>query len=396
MKLAFVTPRYGIEVHGGAERAALMLAQNVVRHLDWPVEVFTSCALESSTWADHYEPGTTQLNGVTVNRFAVGETGRRAENFDQLSAVVHANPPATSSADQERWIDKQGPTAPALIDAVVGSDADLIAFYPYLYHPTVRGLPLVADRAILHPAAHDEPSIKLPIFSDVFSAAQAFVFHTDSERRLVEQLFPIAHKPQINLGLGVEPGQGDETAFRKKYGLGNSPYLLCLGRVDEGKGAHLLADYFRQYKLRQPGDLKLVYVGPVVQPLATGGDIVVCGPVDESEKWAALAGAELLVSPSPNESFSIVLLEAWSAGLAVMVNSVCHPTVEHCRASGGGVWFSGYLSFEISVNKLLQSPEMRQAMAGAGRSYVERTYSWSRLTERYGSFCERLAANRAS
>ncbi len=121
------------------------------------------------------------------------------------------DPERASPEDMERWVDLQGPRSPALLDAVAGSDADVIAFYPYLYYPTVRGLPLVADRAVLHPAAHEEPALHLPLFDDLFTRCRGFAFHSRSERALVNERFGVASTPQVLVGLGIEEaGGGDE------------------------------------------------------------------------------------------------------------------------------------------------------------------------------------------
>ena len=42
MKVAFVTPRYGPEVMGGAETGARQLAEHLLRHTDWEAEVHTT------------------------------------------------------------------------------------------------------------------------------------------------------------------------------------------------------------------------------------------------------------------------------------------------------------------------------------------------------------------
>ena len=395
MKLTFVTPRYGTEVVGGAERAALMLAERVHAQLGWDVEAVTSCALEADSWANHYPAGDAEINGVHVRRFPV--SAPRAREFPKLSRKVHANPRMASRADQELWIDQQGPTAPGILDALSESDADVFAFYPYLYYPTVKGLPRVSNRAIMHPAAHDESSIRMSIFGEVFGKSQAFVFQTNSERRLVERLFPIAHRPQLLLGLGIETHQGDKAAFRHDYGLGDRPYVVCLGRVDEAKGSRLLAEYFVAYKRRHPGPLALVFIGPVVEPLSRQSpgldrrdDIIVTGVVSEATKWGALRDAEVLVSPSPFEAFALVLLEGWAAGKAAMVNASCLPTREHCETSKGGIWFDGYLSFETGLAKLLADGGLRERMALAGQRYVEDHFAWPALVERYGTFIERV------
>ena len=58
VKLAFVTPRYGTEVIGGAETAARMLAERLCRRPGWEVEVLTSCALDHLTWENTEPAGT--------------------------------------------------------------------------------------------------------------------------------------------------------------------------------------------------------------------------------------------------------------------------------------------------------------------------------------------------
>ena len=84
----------------------------------------------------------------------------------------------------------------------------MIAFYPYLYHTTVAAIGQVRAPAVLHPAAHDEPALYLPVFRGTFGDADAFCFHTASERRLVERMYPVAERPQIVLGLGVGESEG--------------------------------------------------------------------------------------------------------------------------------------------------------------------------------------------
>ena len=46
-------------------------------------------------------------------------------------------------------------------------------------------------------------------------------------------------------------------------GLGDRPYIVSVGRVDEHKGSKMLASYFATYKERHPGPLALALVGPV-------------------------------------------------------------------------------------------------------------------------------------
>jgi glycosyltransferase involved in cell wall biosynthesis len=393
VKVAYVTPRYGSEVLGGAEYAARMLAERLVSQLGWQVEVFTSCAIDSATWEPWYEPTTADVNGVQVHRFA---NEPRHPKFQRLSDRLLPRPQLATVEDTELWIDRQGPKSPDLLDALAQSDADVIAFYPYLYYPTVRGLPLVRERAVLHPAAHDEAPLRLPLFAQLFSQTRGFVFQTDGERRLVEQLFHVADTPQLSLGLGVDPQTGDPKGFRTEFGLDDTPFALCLGRVDSGKGSTLLATYFAEYKRRFPGPLKLVFAGPIVDELDMHDDIIVTGPISDEHKWGALGETEVLISPSAFEAFSLVLIEAWSVETPVLVNGSCIATREHVERSSGGLWFDGYLSFEAALSRMLDDAQLASAMATNGNRYVDARFRWPVLIERYGAFLERMAPKTSS
>ena len=195
---------------------------------------------------------------------------------------------------------------------------------------------------MLHPAAHDEPPLHLPVFGPVFGAVRGLVFQTRSEQRLVVERFGVATTRQLVVGLGVEEAPGDTAEARSALGLGDAPYLLCVGRVDDKKGTGMLWRYFRAYKERHPGPLRLVLVGQVVDSPDPAGDLVVTGPVGDALKWGLLRGAAALVSPSPWEAFSIVVIEGMTAGVPVVVNGACGPTREHCSGREAGCGSGGW------------------------------------------------------
>ena len=219
---------------------------------------------------------------------------------------------SAGSTARARWSPGRWSTRPA------ASDADVVAFYPYLYHPTVAGRAArVADRAVLHPAAHDEPPLRLPLFRDVFGAARGLVFQTHGERRLVERLFPVAATPPVVMGLGVEPGEGDPAAARAAARARRAAPTCCASAGSTtARARRCWPGSSPPTRSAGPGPLALVLVGPVVDRPPAHPDIVVAGRVDEADKWGLLRGARALVSPSPYESFSLVLLEAWIGGRA--------------------------------------------------------------------------------
>ena len=386
MRLSFVVPRYGPSIIGGAETAARLLAEHLVEQKRWEVSVLTSCARDFRSWENYFPRGDEVINGVRVRRFPV--VAGRDPACEAYSATLLDDPDSVSLEDAERWVELQGPIVPGLVDEAASSEAEALACYPYLYYPTVRVVGQVAVPTILHPAAHDETALHLPVFTGVFTAADGLVYHTAAERDLVQSLFPVASHRQLLLGLGVD----DPPAVDGAPVAGAAPYLLCLGRVDRGKGTTLLAGLFSRYKDRHPGPLQLVLAGPVVHPPPDHPDIHMIGPVDEPEKWRLLAGAAALVSPSSREAFSLVIVESWSAGTPVLVNASCAATVEQCRRSGGGLAFGDFGEFEVAVDRVSGDGEVRRKLGESGRTYVDRWFRWPRVVDRYARFVEDLVA----
>ena len=389
LKVAFVTPRYGPEVMGGAETAARQLAEHLVAEAAAVVEVFSTCALDHITWDDVLPPGDSVLNGVSVHRFR--SASGRVPAFYDLDGRLRLAPAEASMADARRWVETNGPVTPDLVEALRSSTADVVAFYPYLYYPTVAGLEAVTARSVLHPAAHDEPALYLPVFRSTFAGADALCYHTAAERRLVQRIHPVAHIPQIVLGLGVATVTARRRAGGDILGIGDRPYVLSVGRVDEHKGSVMLARFFDLYKQRHPGPLALALVGPVAATIDPHPDIVVTGTVSESDKWDLVRDARVALSPSALESFSLVVLEAFEMGVPVVVNAACDPTREHCQRSGAGLWFGSFDAFEVVLDRLCADAALRARLGARGRAYVERYYQWPTLIGRYARFLSRVS-----
>jgi len=100
-----------------------------------------------------------------------------------------------------------------LLAALSESDAQVAAFYPYLYYPSVKGIGHVPMPGVLHPAAHDEPALYLPIFRGTYTNADAICYHTIAERRLVQRIHPSPTGPRSSSARGLGPG-GQRTARR--------------------------------------------------------------------------------------------------------------------------------------------------------------------------------------
>jgi glycosyltransferase involved in cell wall biosynthesis len=386
-RIAFVNQRYGAEVVGGSEAYTRLLAERLCATHD--VEVLTTCALDHVTWDNHYPPGETALNGVRVRRFLTRRL-RDMKRFARQNAILCAPKDAAMDA-QRAWLVEQGPYVPELLAYIRDNrDAyDAFVFVTYLYYPTCLGLPLVADKAVLIPTAHREPSIYLGIYRDVFTLPRAIAYLTEEERDFVQAEFENAHIPCAILGAGVDvPAQAAQTAPPKA--LGGAPYIAYVGRVEEGKGCRALFDYFAFYKRRYPCGLKLALMGKAAMDIPAREDVVYLGFVEEADKFATLRGARALVLPSQYESLSIAVLEALAVGTPVVVNGRCDVLRGHCVKSDAGLYYDDYFEFEGCLNYLLEHEDERRAMGENGRAYIRDHYDWQRIMARFDDLLENL------
>ena len=383
--------RYGREVFGGAETYARDMATQLAAR-GHTVEVLTSCAVTYVDWANHYPEGSSVLDGVLVHRLPVRRL-REPRVFGPLSSRIVEDPVGVPLHLQREWVRLQGPFIPELSTWLADRslEYDAAIFVTYLYYTTWAGLPAARGPRVFHPTAHDEWQLNLDVYDRIFHLSDAFGFLTPEEGQLVTKRFGV-QRPQQVTGMGIDLRRpADPAAFRQRFGLGDGPYIAYAGRIDTAKGSEELYRYFSEFKRRHPGPLKLVLIGEEVARLPARPDVVKTGFVDGAVRDSGLAGAELLVQPSRFESFSIVLCEAWVAGIPALVQGRSDVLVGQAHRSGGALPYWTYAEFEAGLELLLADAVLRQRMAAAGRAYVEANYAWNEVLSGYETFLERVS-----
>jgi glycosyltransferase involved in cell wall biosynthesis len=394
VRLLYVVQRYGAEIAGGAEAHCRAFARQLVGR-GHEVEVVTSCARDYASWANAYAAGDELDDNVVVHRLAV--TGERdMKFFAPLSDRVLSSRYLAPAHLQERWLHAQGPVLGDLVPWLNANldRFDVVIFFTYLYYPTPVGVAFVAGRCpvVLHPTAHDEPPFRLPMFRSMMRLVDAFAFSTPEEEALVRTRIGAGPASTV-VGVGVDPPRPVPDALaRTALGLGDRPYLLCLGRVEALKGSLELAAFFAAYKARQPGPLMLVFAGDRVQTPDPHPDVVLAGVVSDEVKRSLLVGCELLVAPSFYESFSMVLTEAWVYGKATLVQGRCDVLAGQVERTGAGLAYTGFAEFETALDLLRGDAALRGRLGAAGARYVEENYTWDAVMQRYESLLERAAA----
>ena len=348
----------------------------------WQTEVLTTCAVEYTRWDNYYPAGAEEIDGTLVRRFRV-DYPRNPETFDRMSGELRLNVGQTSLKEEERWMRAQGPMSTALLDFIASHkhEYDAFIFFGYLYATTYFGLPLVQEKAFLAPLAHDEWPIYLRMWNRFFSLPRGLLFNTVAEREFLRQRFPHRRFDGPVIGVGIEPPSHiDAAGLRERYGL-SDPFLLYVGRIDASKGCGSLFEYFQRSRADGALKHKLVLIGREVMRIPFDENIVHLGFVPDDEKWAALAACDWLMMPSPNESLSMALLEAWSIGRPALVTADCEVLVAHCRGGKGGLWYSNY---EEWVTALTLADEGTRGLLGCNaRAYVAREYGWDRVENDY-------------
>lgn len=390
MRIAFVVPRYGADIVGGAETLTRGLAEHLAAG-GTPVEVLTTCARDHLTWKNALRPGVTVESGVTVRRFPVWPRNERRFGWLQ-QRILHGG--RLDVEDQLRWAE-ESVSSPALYAHLVRhrEDYDLVCFAPYLFGTTLWGVQLVPERAVLVPCLHDEPFAHLSVVRASFEACRGFIFNSPPEAALARQLYAIDGRPSGVVGLGFDPPPPtDPEGFRRRHRLAG-PLLLYLGRKETGKNVPLLIEYVLRYRTTHRSDVTLVLAGdgPVTAPAGAVG-VRDLGYLDRADKAAAYAAATVVCQPSVNESFSIVLMEAWLAGTPVLVHTGCAVTTYHAFQAGGGLAFGDFYEFAEALTLLLEDRDRRARLGAQGRVYVEREYGWPAVTARLRATLERLIA----
>ncbi len=377
--VAIVVQRFGADVTGGAEAHARQLALKLAPHAT--ITVLTTCAADHLTWANEVPEGVERDGPLTVRRFAT-EAPRQMRAFNRLSDTLFGH--GNDRLSEELWLAEQGPRVPGLFRFLDAQrDAfDAFLFFTYLYAPTAWGVPLVADKALVIPTAHDEPPFRFDAFADVFERPRALLCNTPEEQQLIQHRWPNAARCRV-VGVGVEPPRDPHAgAFAEKHGI-RGAYLLYVGRQEEGKGLKDLVRHHRALTDAFHDAPTLVLAGGGTLELE-GERVRTLGRISEEDKWSGLAGALAAVAPSKYESLSLLALEAFAVGTPVLANAESSVLQGHVERSGAGAVFHDTDSYLAGVRKLGERSYRGEALAYA------KAFRWAKVVDAVRAEIEKL------
>ena len=390
-RFAFVLPRYGKGFAGGAEMLCGELARKLAIRGDH-IEILTTCARDNRSWANELEPGISEIDGITVRRFKVDQ--RDLESWIPKQLAIHDGM-RLPLEDQLEWM-QHSVNSEGLYRHIAeyGQSFDLIFFAPYLFGTTFWGSLIYPDRSVLVPCLHDECYAYTEVIQSMFRQVKGCLFNTLPEQELCHRLYGPVKGGVVGMGFEPDGASGDCPTYFDD----NLPYLVYLGRKETGKNVHLLLDLFVEAKDKAliPERVKLVIAGGGDfadlhrNHLLDRVDLVDLPHISEEQKKSLLRHAVCLVQPSLNESFSIVLMEAWLQKTPVVVSADCAVTRHQVVNSGGGLYYSGLDDFSGVINCLSTESNLRQELGNAGQGYVLTEYDWDAVLNRFDSTLDLL------
>ncbi len=192
----------------------------------------------------------------------------------------------------------------------------------------------------------------------------------------------------------------DPVGFRGRYGIGEDPLVLFVGRLASYKGFEALLDAAPIVWKVIP-EAHFLFAGPPGRPDSTqvfdevmAPRIRYLGTVSEQEKADALSACDLVCMPSEKEILPAVYLEAWSYGKPVL-GGTAHGLRELIEGNGAGLVVSrDPAEVACRLIELLRDEPRRRQMGERGRALVEEHYAEDALVGRLESMYEDLLRHR--
>jgi len=208
----------------------------------------------------------------------------------------------------------------------------------------------------------------------------------------LQKFIPDDVRPKIEMVyLGVEISKVDEKkveALRIKYNLKDAFVVGIIGRIEEGKGQHLLVEALGKLDT----DIKALIVGDVMDENYLAGikekvkkenlseRVVFSGFTKNVNEHMQLC--DILVLATKNETFGLVIIEAMANGVAVIATNNGGP-LEIIEDGVDGVFFDGTstdLAEKIAL--LYNDTQLKNKISHAGYVKAKEKFDWTKQLDK--------------
>lgn len=407
MDVTFLAINYAPSV-GGAQTLVRRVAEGLVARHGARVRVITTDALHAPGGSDpgRIPVGTEMIDGVEVVRLPVA---RRTQDVLRQGRRVGARlgrPIRPSVPSYGPWgarLARAAIDAGRRSDVLVGVSAPFTTI-PAAWAATRRGDAAFVAAPILH-LGQWAPSRRLV---RVLAAADGCVALTDAERDwMVDHGVGAARVQVVPPGCDPVAGEVDRSAARRSLGLPPGPVVATVGRLAAQKGIDTLLAACPALLAAHPG-LTVVLAGSrtawsgldaalAALPRHISDRVAVIDGFSDLQRPEVFGAADVVVVPSREEAFGMVVLEAWAAGRPVVASDI--PAIRSAVRDGVDavlVPVGDAAQLATAVSGLLDSPGRAEAMGAAGRSRVAREFTWDSVVDRWNDLLVASTQRRAA
>ena len=385
--IIFVTPWFGTFA-GGAEVLVKTLAIELNKR-GLEAFIFTTCSKSpyDSWWDDYYNPGIYNTYGLKTYRFATDKNGK-IEYENVVKKIIKGE--KLSINDKKKFF-YCGINSRALVKKIKEflDDYEIIAL-PYFHGLTHAVINAYPEKISIIPCFHDETQFYWSeVIAPLLKNAKNIFFNSHEEKEMTIRHYGLMIGRKVTEGIvtGVIVQTKIHNKESKKKGQGKElprSFFVYVGRKEKGKNVHLLCEWFKYYKREFKNDTKLVFIGGGDRSLIPrSSDLIDYGYIPEEEKQFILQKAKGLITLSENESFSLVIMEAWLLGIPVIVSGNCAVTKGHVLRCNGGLYVSNKDEFIHALKFLEDNPLLAQKMGMNGRIYVQQQFNPETVLLRY-------------
>ena len=379
-RIAFVPPRYGDDVVGGAETVLRQAAERLAGR-GWEVEILTTCVRDHYTWANAYPAGTSRDGDLAIRRFPVVH-GEDPTAWDALERRIRVG--GTLTADEQfAWMNGRF-RVPGLFHHLVGHAHTYraIVFSPYLFWTTVVGATVAPERTVVIPCLHDENYAYQALFQPLLGGSAQVWFMSEPEHQLAHRIGPLTPGHFVT-GEGVLiPESYDPDGFRERHGRSHAARASLDAALPRRCHRPLRPSARGDGRLRRsPNGGWNPEIAPRVKDL---------GFLPQEEVGDAYAAAAAYIQPSLYESFSRTIMESWLAATPVIANSACDVVRWHCERSGGGLLYADDHELAEYLALVADGPVRLRHLGATGRDYVLANYTWDAALDRMEAALEEL------
>ena len=196
----------------------------------------------------------------------------------------------------------------------------------------------------------------------------------------------VTHVPLgVNLERFTPARRAHAADTRLRFGLGDGPFALYVGRMALEKDLDVLLDAWPEVERRTGVRLVLVGMGPARRRLmrSAGGQRArwLSYERDRDRLADLYAAAELVVAPCPIETFGLAALEALSSGVPVLAAD--HGGVaETVERSGGGRHFVAGDRASLAEAAVAMLQGDLATLGARGRQYAAAHHGWDGVFDR--------------